>query len=68
MRQEAYTSKALKRFYMDKSHPLTTQIVVKSLDMNKDHFRTRESDEELLCFEVAYLSVIGALMYIVGHT
>ncbi|KAL0338488.1 UNVERIFIED_CONTAM: Secreted RxLR effector protein [Sesamum angustifolium] len=43
-------------------------MVVRSLDVNKDPFRPRESDEELLGPEVPYLSAIGALMYLVNHT
>ena len=46
--QENYIAKVLKRFYMDKSHPLSTPMVVRSLDVNKDPFRPRENDEELL--------------------
>jgi hypothetical protein len=66
--QENYIAKVLKRFYMDKSHPLSTPMVVRSLDVNKDPFRPRENDEELLGPEVPYLSAIGALMYLAGHT
>ena len=43
---------------MDKSHPLTILMVVKSLDMNKDLFRPRESFEKLLGPEVAHVSAI----------
>ena len=43
-------------------------MVVRSLDVKKDPFRPRESDEELLGPEVPYLSAIGALMYLAGHT
>ena len=39
-------------------------MVVRSLDMNKDQFRPKDEDEELLGPEVPYLSVIGTLMYI----
>ncbi|KAK4404141.1 hypothetical protein Sango_0782700 [Sesamum angolense] len=53
---------------MGKSHPLSTPMVVRSLDVKKDPFRPRESDEELLGPEVPYLSAIGALMYLANHT
>ncbi|KAL0296801.1 UNVERIFIED_CONTAM: Secreted RxLR effector protein [Sesamum radiatum] len=43
-------------------------MVVRSLDVKKDPFRPRESDEELLGPEVPYLSAIGALMYLANHT
>ena len=66
--QENYIAKVLKQFYMDKSHPLSTPMVVRSLDVNKDPFRPRENDEELLGPEVPYLSTIGTLMYLAGHT
>ncbi|KAK2436707.1 putative mitochondrial protein [Trifolium repens] len=66
--QEAYIAKMLKRFYMDKCHPLSTPMVVRSLDVKKDPFRPREEDEELLGPEVPYLSAIGALMYLANYT
>lgn len=53
---------------MDKSHPLCTPMVVRSLDVDKDPFRPRENDEELLGPEVPYLSAIGALMYLANYT
>jgi hypothetical protein len=66
--QEAYIAKVLKRFYMDKSHPLSTPMVVRSLDVENDLFRPREEGEELLGPEVPYLSAIGALMYLIDNT
>ena len=66
--QLAYISKVLKRFYMDNVHPLSTPMVVRSLDVNKDPFRPMMDDEELLGPEVPYLSAIGALMYIASYT
>ena len=66
--QSAYISKVLKRFYIDNAHPLSTPMVVRSLDVNKDPFRPRMDDEELLGPEVPYLSAIGALMYLASHT
>ncbi|XP_070045524.1 secreted RxLR effector protein 161-like [Nicotiana tomentosiformis] len=59
---------ALKRFYMDGAHPLSTPMVVRSLDMNKDPFRPQEENEELLGPEVPYLSAVGALMYLTNTT
>ena len=66
--QEAYIVKVLQKFYMDKSHLLSTQMVVRSLDVNKDTFRPKEKDEELLGPEVPYLNAIRALMYLTSHT
>ena len=68
MHQSTYISKILKIFYMDKAHPLSTPMVVRSLETIKDPFRPKGNDEELLGPEVPYLSAIGALMYLASHT
>ena len=61
--QLAYTKKVLKYFYMDKAYPLSTPMVVRSLEPHKDSFRPKEPDEEILGPKVPYLNAIGALMY-----
>ena len=66
--QLTYIKKVLKLFYMDKAYPLSSQMVVRSLDVKKDSFRPYEKDEELLGPEVPYLSAIGALMYLANYT
>ncbi|KAK8505395.1 hypothetical protein V6N12_067362 [Hibiscus sabdariffa] len=66
--QSTYIEKMLKRFYMHNAHPLSTPMVVRSLDVKKDLFRPREKDEDILGPEVPYLSAIGALMYLSSHT
>ena len=66
--QSAFTEKVLKRFYMDEAHPLSTPMVVRSLDVNNDPFRPQEKVEEILGSEVPYLSAIGALMYLANTT
>ena len=53
----------LRRFNMDMCTPLSTLIVVRSLDVNKDPFCPKEDDEEVLCAEYPYLSAIGALLF-----
>ncbi|KAL3639159.1 hypothetical protein CASFOL_017066 [Castilleja foliolosa] len=53
---------------MDKSHPLSNPMVVRSLDIKKDPFRPPDDNEELLGPEVPYLSAIGALMYLSNCT
>ena len=58
--QSTYTEKILKRFHMDKSHPLCSPKVVRSLEVTKDLFRPKEENEELLGFEVPYPRAIGA--------
>ena len=53
---------------MDKVHPLSSPMVIRSLGIKKDQFHPCEKDEELLSLEVPYLSVIGALMYLANCT
>lgn len=43
-------------------------MVVRSLIVEKDHFRHRAINEEILGPEVPYLSAIGALMYLANNT
>ena len=66
--QSTYTEKVPKRFHMDKSHPLSSPMVVRSLEVTKDPFRLKEENEDLLGPEVPYLSAIGALMYLADYT
>ena len=40
--QSAYTKKILKRFYMDKTHPLSSSMIVRSLDVKNDSFHPYE--------------------------
>ena len=68
LHQSNYTEKVLKRFNMDKANPLSTPMVVRSLNVEKDPFRPREDNEEVLGPEVPYLSAIGALMYLANCT
>ena len=53
---------------MNEAHPLTSLMVVRSLDVKKDPFRPCKKGEELLGPEVPYLSAIGALMYLATCT
>ena len=66
--QSTYIKKILKRFSMDKAHPLSSPMVVRSLDVKNDPFRPCEKGEELLGPEEPYLSAIGALMYLANCT
>ena len=50
--QSIYTEEILKHFYMNKTHPLCTPIIIRSLDVYNDHFRPQEEDEEILGPEV----------------
>ena len=63
-----YKKKVLKHFHMDEWHSLSSTMVVRSLEVNKDLFRPKDDNEELLDLEIPYLSVIGALMYLVNYT
>ena len=46
--QSTYIEKVLKRFNMDKSHLISSLMVVRSLDVKKDPFRPQEDNEEIL--------------------
>ncbi|XP_063946175.1 secreted RxLR effector protein 161-like [Daucus carota subsp. sativus] len=53
---------------MDKAYPVSTPMVVRSLENNKDSSRPREKGEKLFGPKVPYLSAIGALMYLADCT
>ena len=53
---------------MDKSYPNKTPMVVRSLEIGKDPFKSRDIGEKMLGPEIPYLSVIEALMYLVNCT
>ena len=61
--QSNYTEKVLNHFYMNKAHPLTMPMVVRSLEVEKDPFRLRKQDEEALGSEVSYVLEIRALIF-----
>ena len=46
--QSTYFKKVLEIFYMDKSHPLSTPMVVWSLEVDKDPFRPKEDIKDIL--------------------
>ena len=66
--QSKKTKKILKHFYMDKTHSLSSPMVVHSLDVKNDSFRHCEKGEELLSPEVPSVSAIGALMYLANYS
>ena len=53
---------------MDKTNPLSTPMVVITLNVEKDPFRPHEDNEEVLSSEVSYLSAIRAFMYLANCT
>ena len=56
--------RSLKDFIWIRHTPLSTPMVVRSLETIKDPFRPKGNDEVLLGPEVPYRSAIGALMYL----
>ena len=57
----SYTERMLKCFNMDKAHPLSAPMVVRSLNVDNDLFLSQEDNEEILCLKVPYLSTIRAI-------
>ena len=53
---------------MDKANPLSTPMMGRTLNIEKDPFRPKEENEEALGSETPYLSAIGALMYLANYT
>ena len=43
---------------MDKSHPLSTPMIVRTLDVKKDQFHHKEEDEDIHGPEVPYLMLL----------
>jgi hypothetical protein len=66
--QSTYKEKVLKYFYMDNVHPLSIHMVVRSLNVKKDHFLPLKEDEEIVGPEVPYLSAIRLLIYLGNYT
>ena len=53
---------------MDKVQPLSSLMIVRSLDVKNDPFRPYEKGEKLFGPEILYLSVICAPMYLANCT
>ena len=53
---------------MNKTHFLSSPMVVHSLDVKNNQFRHYERGEELLGLEIPYLSSICTLMYLANCT
>lgn len=49
---------------MDNSHPLSTLMVVQSLQVDKDPFRPKEDDDDIFGPKVHYLSANGVILYL----
>ena len=66
--QSTYIKKVLKRFYMDKAHPLSSPMVVRSLDVKKYPFRPCEKKMKnylVLKFHILVLLVHLCILLIV---
>lgn len=68
MHQSLYTKKILAQFNMTDCHPVSTPMVVRSLEVNLDQFAPCREGETLLSQDTPYLSAIGALMYLANTT
>ena len=66
--QSTYTEKVVKRFHMNKSHPLNFIMVVHLLEGKKVLFYPKEDNEKILSLEVPHLIAIGALIYVANYT
>ena len=66
--QTTYTRRIIQRFNMGKSYPVKTPMVVRTLDTEKDIFRPRKDNENILGPHIPYLSAIAALMYLANNT
>ena len=66
--QSTYTKNMMKRFNMDNVCPLSTLMVVWTLDIQKNPFCPLGEEEIILGLETLYLSAIDALMYLVNNT
>ena len=53
---------------MDKAHPLSTLMVVRSLNIKKDPYCSIEENEEVLGPKLPYLSVVRALIHLTQCT
>jgi hypothetical protein len=54
--QSTYTQKVLEKFNMNMPYPSKTPMVVRSLDLEKDPFRPRDDEEQILGPEFPYPS------------
>ena len=54
--------------HFDRVKPLSTPMIILSLDPKKDPLRPRDDGEEMLKAEVPYISTIGVLLYLAQCT
>jgi len=65
--QSAYIDRLLKHIDIDKAHPLSTPMVVRSLDPQMDLFRPKEPHEDILGLEAPYLNTNEGLKYLTHY-
>ena len=53
---------------MDKSHPLSSLMIVHSLEVKNDPFCPKEDNKKLFGPKIPYYSVIGASMNLANYT
>ena len=63
-----YKKKVLECFYINKSHPLNSSMVVYSLEVKNELFCPKENNEGLLSPKASYLNYIGTIVYLVNCT
>ena len=63
-----YTKKVLKPFHGGKLYPLSSSMIVYSLEVKNDLFCLKKDNEELLGLEVPYYNVIGVPMNLANYT
>lgn len=68
MHQSTYIQKLLDRFEMSDCKPVSTPMVVRKLDVDRDEFRPADEGESILDHNYPYLSAVGALMYLSNQT
>jgi len=65
--QSMYTENILKHFYMDNAHPLSTSMIVRSLDAKKDSFQSLEENKKFLFqkYHILVLSEYSCILQII---
>jgi hypothetical protein len=66
--KSTYMHKILERFGFGKAHPAKPPMNRRSLQIYQDPYEPREEGDKVVGPEYSYLSIIGALMYLVNNT
>lgn len=57
----------LNTFYMNKSHPFSTPMIARSLEVDKDEFGPIEDIKNIFGPEASHFSLIGTLNYLINY-